>query len=40
VGHLMVMTEEEHLREVYGEEYERYCERVPRYLFGLQYPCN
>ena len=32
VGHLMVMTEEEHLREVYGEEYERYCERVPRYL--------
>jgi protein-S-isoprenylcysteine O-methyltransferase Ste14 len=35
VGHLMVMTEEEHLREVYGEEYERYCEQVPRYL-GLR----
>jgi protein-S-isoprenylcysteine O-methyltransferase Ste14 len=35
VGHLMVITEEEHLREVYGEEYERYCERVPRYL-GLR----
>jgi protein-S-isoprenylcysteine O-methyltransferase Ste14 len=32
VGHLMVVTEEEHLREVYGEEYERYCEQVPRYL--------
>jgi len=32
VGHLMVMTEEEHLREVYGEEYEQYSERVPRYL--------
>ncbi|MBF8295644.1 MAG: hypothetical protein HW389_2189 [Bacteroidetes bacterium] len=26
------MTEEEHLRSIYGEEYERYCERVPRYL--------
>lgn len=35
VGHLMVVTEEEHLREVYGEEYERYCEQVPRYL-GLR----
>jgi protein-S-isoprenylcysteine O-methyltransferase Ste14 len=32
VGHLMVMTEEGHLGEVYGEEYERYCEQVPRYL--------
>ena len=32
VGHLMVMTEEEHLREVYSEEYERYCGQVPRYI--------
>jgi protein-S-isoprenylcysteine O-methyltransferase Ste14 len=32
VGHLMVMTEEEHLSEVYGEEYTSYCARVPRYL--------
>jgi protein-S-isoprenylcysteine O-methyltransferase Ste14 len=32
VGHLMVMTEEEHLQEVYEEEYEQYCEQVPRYL--------
>jgi protein-S-isoprenylcysteine O-methyltransferase Ste14 len=32
VGHLMVITEEEHLREVYGEAYARYCERVPRWL--------
>jgi protein-S-isoprenylcysteine O-methyltransferase Ste14 len=32
VGHLMVMTEEEHLRRVYGEEYARYCRRVPRYV--------
>jgi protein-S-isoprenylcysteine O-methyltransferase Ste14 len=32
VGHLMVMTEEEHLHQVHGEEYERYCEQTPRYL--------
>lgn len=32
VGHLMVMTEEEHLREAYGDEYEQYCKQVPRYL--------
>jgi len=32
IGHIMVLTEEEHLRDVYGEEYVRYCERVPRYL--------
>lgn len=35
VGHMMVLTEEEHLLEVYGEEYARFCERVPRYL-GLR----
>ena len=32
VAHMMVFTEEEHLRAVFGQEYERYCERVPRYL--------
>ena len=32
VAHMMVLTEEEHLRDVFGEEYERYCGRVPRYL--------
>jgi protein-S-isoprenylcysteine O-methyltransferase Ste14 len=32
IAHMMVLTEEEHLRTVYGEEYVRYCERVPRYL--------
>jgi protein-S-isoprenylcysteine O-methyltransferase Ste14 len=32
IGHLMVLTEEEHLRKVHGEAYARYCERVPRYL--------
>jgi hypothetical protein len=29
---MMVKTEEEHLRNVFGEEYLRYCEKVPRYL--------
>jgi protein-S-isoprenylcysteine O-methyltransferase Ste14 len=32
VAHMMVFTEEEHLRAVFGQEYERYCKRVPRYL--------
>ncbi len=30
--HPMVLTEEEHLRRSYGDEYARYCERVPRYV--------
>jgi len=34
VAHMMIFTEEEHLRKVYGEEYVCYCERVPRY-FGV-----
>jgi len=32
MAHMMVLTEEEHLRHVHGEEYVRYCARVPRYL--------
>ena len=32
VCHTMVLTEEEHLRDSYGDDYVRYCERVPRYL--------
>jgi protein-S-isoprenylcysteine O-methyltransferase Ste14 len=32
LSHMMVLTEEEHLRNVFGEEYARYCQRVPRYL--------
>jgi protein-S-isoprenylcysteine O-methyltransferase Ste14 len=32
---LMVHTEEEHLRRVFGEEYERYYRRVPRFI-GLR----
>ncbi len=35
IAHTMALTEEEHLRKVFGEEYERYCQRVPRYL-GLR----
>lgn len=30
--HVMILTEEEHLRDVFGEEYEGYCGRVPRYI--------
>ncbi len=30
--HTMVITEEEHLRDLFGDEYEQYCTRVPRYL--------
>jgi protein-S-isoprenylcysteine O-methyltransferase Ste14 len=32
VGHVMVLTEEEYLRNVYGEEYTTYCQRTPRYV--------
>jgi protein-S-isoprenylcysteine O-methyltransferase Ste14 len=32
IAHMMVLTKEEHLRNTRGEEYERYCQRVPRYL--------
>lgn len=32
LAHSMVVTEEEHLLDVYGQEFERYCEQVPRYI--------
>jgi protein-S-isoprenylcysteine O-methyltransferase Ste14 len=32
IAHLMVLTEEEHLRRVLGAAYDRYCAEVPRYL--------
>lgn len=32
ICHMMVLTEEEHLRSVFADEYGRYAERVPRYL--------
>jgi protein-S-isoprenylcysteine O-methyltransferase Ste14 len=31
LSHLMILSEEEHLQDVFGEGYERYCKRVPRY---------
>ena len=30
--HVMVLTEEENLRNAYGQDYEQYCKSVPRYL--------
>lgn len=30
--HWMVITEEEHLSQVFGAQYSAYCERVPRYI--------
>ena len=33
IGHWMIRMEEAHLRRVFGEEYEQYCEETPRYLF-------
>lgn len=35
--HVMVLTEEEHLRNTYRQNYILYCKRVPRY---LGYPKN
>jgi len=28
----MATTEEEHLAQVFGEEYQQYCAKVPRYV--------
>jgi protein-S-isoprenylcysteine O-methyltransferase Ste14 len=30
IGHMMIVTEEEYLKKVYGQAYDRYCEVVPR----------
>lgn len=30
--HVMVLTEEEHLRNIFGQDYDQYCKNVPRYL--------
>jgi protein-S-isoprenylcysteine O-methyltransferase Ste14 len=32
IGHLMVLTEEEHLLKQFGGIYTQYCQRVPRYI--------
>ena len=34
IAHWMVITEEEHLLRIFGEEYEAYCSEVPRYLLA------
>jgi len=34
ITHWMVITEEEHLLQIFGEEYEEYCSEVPRYLLA------
>jgi protein-S-isoprenylcysteine O-methyltransferase Ste14 len=33
IAHMMVLTEEGHLRNVHGAAYVQYCERVPRYIW-------
>ncbi|MCP4142091.1 MAG: hypothetical protein GY755_17750 [Chloroflexi bacterium] len=35
IAHMMVVTEEEHLLRIYKEDYEEYCEDVPRYIPGF-----
>ncbi|MEA3439404.1 MAG: methyltransferase [Chloroflexota bacterium] len=32
IVHMMVMSEEEHLHNAFGEAYDDYCQRVPRYI--------
>jgi len=32
ISHWMATTEEEHLAQVFGEEYQQYCAKVPRYV--------
>ena len=32
IAHMMVITEEEFLRDSFGIDYQTYCERVPRYI--------
>ncbi len=32
LAHMMVRTEEEHLHNIFGEKYDQYCARVPRFL--------
>jgi protein-S-isoprenylcysteine O-methyltransferase Ste14 len=35
IVHMMIITEEEYLREKYGDEYIRYCGEVSRYLLKV-----
>ena len=36
ICHWMILTEEEHLSKVIGEDYLSYCERTPRYFFVVR----
>ena len=36
IAHLMVLTEEEHLKNQFGENYLEYCRQVPRYIFRFK----
>jgi len=36
IGHWMVLSEEEHLHAIFGEEYRLYCEQTPRYLLSFR----
>jgi protein-S-isoprenylcysteine O-methyltransferase Ste14 len=31
ISHNMILSEEKHLRKLFGEEYEKYCMKTPRY---------
>lgn len=32
ISHVMILTEEEHLVNIFREEYQNYCRKVPRYI--------
>ena len=34
IGYLMVLTEEEHLSTLFGEKYNDYCNKVPRFIIN------
>jgi len=34
IGNLMVITEEEHLSNLFGEKYDEYCSKVPRFIIN------
>ncbi len=35
IAYLMVLTEEEHLRNLFGAAYDEYCSQTPRFIFRL-----
>jgi protein-S-isoprenylcysteine O-methyltransferase Ste14 len=35
ISHWMIITEEEHLSRIFGEEYQAYCSDVPRYVVRI-----